>query len=398
MKIKPQTLLLFLETIRLMIFSGLVVLLLLLLTRLINFGAFDLYRLAFKEFSFLDTFYAQRMYSKSQLTVNNNINLVNVGHLKRYEIAELIEKIHKQKPKVIGVDVIFDHSKKDRVDKKLWSALQHENVIGVFAFQNETISKNHAVLDVFRDKLGYANFNFDYYNSVIRSFLAIKTFNDNEYQSFGLKVAQKFVGDEKKLSWRKMDKKSIPINYSGGLEHYNIVEPDTIFAKTELRELKDKIVLLGYMGTPTGNLYDIEDKHFTPLNQEFLGKSSPDTFGIVIHANIIEMLINDKRHWVVPMGLVWSFGLVITFFVLSYFIKLNKKHLSSYIFTRKLLQLGFTIIFIGLSLWLLSKNIYFKITALIWYIVLSLQCVWAYKLLINYLHKKYKWKSYFFQS
>lgn len=394
---KQQTLLLFSDTLKCMVFSGIVLLFLFGLTRLINFGAFDLYRLAFKEFSFLDTFYAER-FAPNDTTKNDDIVLVNVGHLNRGEIAEVMEKVQNSKPKIIGLDVIFDHQKSDAADKRLWQSLQPENVVAAFAFQNRQLLKNHPVLGVFRHKLGYANFNFDSYNSVIRNFQAKKTYEGQAYHSFGLRVAQNFIGLKENIEWSDMDTKSVPINYSGGKERYLTFDAATLLNTESLPELKDKIVLIGYLGTPMGSIYDIEDKHFTPLNQEFLGKSIPDTFGIVVHANIIEMLISSKMHRLVPSWLIFLIGLVLTFISLAFFIKLNSKSLATYMFTRKLTQLGFTILFIGLALWLLSQNIYLKVTVIIWYVVLSIECIWAYKVFSNYTKTKFGWKSYFFQQ
>lgn len=397
MKINKPTQLLLKDTLKCMVFSAAILFALFGATRLVNFGAFDLYRLAFKEFSFLDTYYAQKMAPETS-QVNQQLVLVNVKHLDRKELATLIEKVQLQQPKVIGVDVIFDHQKEVLIDEQLWQALQSENVVSAFAIQKREIIKNDPKLGVFRHKLGYANFNFDAYNSVIRNFQAKKVFDGFEYQSFGLKVAQRYLGRKEKLQWDKMTKKSIPINYSGGHDHYFSFDAEEILQRDSVPVLTDKIVLLGYMGTPTGNPYDIEDRHFTPLNQEFVGKSAPDTFGIIIHANIIEMLINGKRLKEAPVWVLLLVGFILTFIAIAYFIKLNKNKIERFMLVRNLTQLGFTIFFIWVALWLLSVGIYFKITALIWYAVLSIECIWAYKILSNYLKNKFGWESYFYQD
>ena len=64
-------------------------------------------------------------------------------------------------------------------------------------------------------------------------------------------------------------------------------------AKADLSFIKDKIVLLGFMGI---NLNDktFEDIFFTPLNERYAGKSFPDMYGVVIQANIISMILNKK--------------------------------------------------------------------------------------------------------
>ncbi|WP_210423614.1 CHASE2 domain-containing protein [Croceivirga thetidis] len=380
-----------------MLFSAVILFTMFGITRLVNFGAFDLYRLAFKEFSFLDTYYAEKLNSDEQ-KISQSIVLVNVQHQSRAQLANLIELVQQQKPKVIGVDVIFDHEKEPITDEKLWEALQPENVISAFAIQNRQFVKNDPKLGVFRHKLGYANFNFDSYNAVIRTFQAKKIFDGFEFSSFPHRVAQHFLGRQRKIEWKNISDKSIPINYSGGRQYFLTFDADEILESKSLPVLANKIVLLGYLGTPTGNVYDIEDKHFTPLNQEFVGKSAPDTFGLVIHANIIEMLVEQKRLIQVPVWVLLLVGFVLTFVAISYFIKLNKRRIERYMLVRKLTQLCFTIFFVILALWLLSNNIYFKITELIWYTVLSIECIWAYKILSNYMKNKFGWESYFFQD
>ena len=72
---------------------------------------FDPFSNAFKDFSFLDIYYSEKMGGKKK--INPNIILVNIQHKDRYELARLLSKIQEQKPKVIGVDAIF----RDRRDK-----------------------------------------------------------------------------------------------------------------------------------------------------------------------------------------------------------------------------------------------------------------------------------------
>lgn len=380
-----------------MVFSALIVFALFGITKLVNFGAFDLYRLAFKEFSFLDTYYAQKMKADSQ-KINQDIIIINVNHLSRAKLAVLLAEIQREKPKVIGVDVIFNNSKKFLVkNDELQKQLQKENVVSAYAFKNREIIKNEADLGVFRHKLGYANFNFDEYNSIIRNFQPKYNLNGFTYTSFGVRVAQRFYGAQKTFYWEN-NKKSIPINYSGGLNHYYTFEAEEILKQEATPLLEDKIILLGYLGSFIGNVFDIEDKHYTPLNQEFMGKSMPDTFGVIIHANIIEMLINNNELYQSPTWSLILIAFIVTFFSIAYFLRLNKKRIELYMLVRKLTQLGFTILFVWIALWLLSLNIYFKITELIWYVVLSIECIWAYKILSIYLKKQFGWESYFFQD
>jgi len=380
-----------------MVFSATILFALFGITRLVNIGAFDLYRLAFKEFSFLDTYYAQKMAPETK-GFNQQLILVNVGNKSREELVLVLDKIQQQKPKVIGVDVIFDIEKEAEIDNLLQKQLQEPNIISAYAMQRRDLIKNSPKIGIFRHKLGYANFNFDKYNSIIRSFQAEKSFDGFKYTSFGLRVAQAYWGLERKIEWNNMESKSIPINYNGGLERYFSLDVEDVMRLDSIPMMKESIVLLGYLGAPIGNKNDIEDKHFTPLNQEFMAKSAPDTFGVIIHANIIEMLINDNKLNIVPDWALLGLGFILTFIAVAYFIKLNKKHIERYMLVRKLVQLGFTILFIWGALLLLSNDIYLKITGLIWYTVLTIECIWAYKVLSNFLKNKYGWESYFFHD
>jgi CHASE2 domain-containing sensor protein len=56
--------------------------------------------------------------------------------------------------------------------------------------------------------------------------------------------------------------------------------------------IKDKIVIMGFLGERM-DLMSWEDKFYTPLNKKLAGKSNPDMFGVVVHANIISMILNE---------------------------------------------------------------------------------------------------------
>ena len=54
---------------------------------------------------------------------------------------------------------------------------------------------------------------------------------------------------------------------------------------------RDKIVILGFLGEKIGDP-SWADKFYTPLNKKLAGKSNPDMFGVVVHANIVSMILN----------------------------------------------------------------------------------------------------------
>ena len=56
---------------------------------------------------------------------------------------------------------------------------------------------------------------------------------------------------------------------------------------------KDKIVILGYMGSDLSDT-SWDDKLYTPLNMEYAGRTNPDMYGVVVHANILSMILNGN--------------------------------------------------------------------------------------------------------
>ena len=56
--------------------------------------------------------------------------------------------------------------------------------------------------------------------------------------------------------------------------------------------IKDKIVIFGFLVERLGDP-SWSDKFYTPLNKKLAGKANPDMFGVVVHANIVSMILNE---------------------------------------------------------------------------------------------------------
>ena len=97
----------------------------------LNLSIFNPFTGAFKDFSFLDLYYSEKMAS---LKPSKDVVLVNVEHADRFQIQELMAHVQKQKPKVIGMDIIFKDKKDPFVDSLLQLQLNKPNVITAKAF------------------------------------------------------------------------------------------------------------------------------------------------------------------------------------------------------------------------------------------------------------------------
>ena len=57
-----------------------------------------------------------------------------------------------------------------------------------------------------------------------------------------------------------------------------------------------------------------EDKFYTPLNIKYAGRSNPDMFGVVVHANIISMILNEDY-----IGMQSRFSSIVSALVICFF-------------------------------------------------------------------------------
>jgi CHASE2 domain-containing sensor protein len=359
----------------------------------INISFFNPLKKAVKDFSFLDVYYAENFNSNKQ--INTDIVLINIEQRNRIEISQLIESIDNANPKVIGLDVIFKDKRESFSDSILADALNKKNVINSYIIEKDSLITNN---DFFNNdqKNGFVNFNFDNKTSIVRGFKGIITKDDKVHYSFPVMISKQVLASKFDLNrYSKKLKNELSIKFYGNLNSFIHFDFDELMLLEDRSILKDKIVLLGYIGTPTGNNYDVEDKHFTPLNKITAGKSIPDMFGVVIHANIINMLINNDFIFRVSNFWIGIYTLILSFLGVLFFIWLGEKKLISFLFIKKFGLFLFTILLMWLTFWFFKMGVLFRSAPIIGITLLCCSFINYYKFLIKKIQKKYRWKSYF---
>ncbi|APY11155.1 hypothetical protein BWZ22_07820 [Seonamhaeicola sp. S2-3] len=360
-----------------------------LLFTFLNISVLDPFYKAFKDFRFTDIYYS-KIYTNS--SVEKDIIVVNIKQSDRFTIAQAIEKVQQQNPKVIGIDAIFKEPKNTFTDSILKAVLnKYENIVTAYYFEGDSLISNHNYFKTNNENQGFINVNFNNDDKVIRDFLGLK--KPENKLSFATQVALK-AG---KLSQTNAETLSegIPINYFGNLDAFLTFDIDELLdLESSIPSIKNAIVLFGYLGTPTGNAFDIEDKHFTPLNKTFVGKSTPDMFGVLIHANIIKMLTTNSFISKVPKFLIYILAFISTFFIIMLGMKLYKKSELLYDIIIKAIQLIISIALLYLALLLLKQSIYIYITPILVLTVFGLEMIDFYVYLLDYLKKRFKWQSY----
>ncbi len=267
---------------------------------------------------------------------DTNITIVNIGNLSRAEIAMQIMALSRFKPRVIGIDSFFNckDGKTDSVNCPLaydtLSNLMLANAIAEAGnvvmvtkiLQTDSLVKKYGDVAKY-DSIehtdpfirgnayeGYANLDTDAENQedlkICRRFnpkLVLE--NGEEKLAFSVQVATLFDSARTK-KFLSRNKESEVINYRGNVpdvykasavefsNRYTYLDWYQPFDTTSFLPeiITDRIVLMGFMGADmTDTSWD--DKFITPLNKQFAGKTRPDMYGVVVHANIISMILSD---------------------------------------------------------------------------------------------------------
>lgn len=125
-------------------------------------------------------------------------------------------------------------------------------------------------------------------------------------------------------------------------------------AKNHEKIIKDKIVLMGIVplidiSDPT-SLANItyEDTYYTPLNPNYVGRSYPDMYGLMIHANVIAMMLDENYINQSPLWVTITLAIVGTFFSVLFFSYLFNHYEVVYRLGRKTIQfiIGVSMLFI----------------------------------------------------
>lgn len=247
--------------------------------------------------------------------IDTNIVLVNFGNLSRRGIAREIEIIAAHKPKVVGIDCSFRVLKNEEDDSLLAEAMS--KIDNLVLYSKLDFTKN-SLTDEF-DTLLNCHPKFAQYGSSgfcnlitpgVEEYLTCRTFKPVDSvrghieNAFAIEIANHVdPGKTEKFLARKKDVEII--NFRGNKDYFYSLDVTDLLGhddgsgfiqEPELNiSLKDKIVIMGFMGENFGPASDLtrEDKFHTPINKNYAGKAYPDMFGVVVHANIVAMVLND---------------------------------------------------------------------------------------------------------
>jgi CHASE2 domain-containing sensor protein len=377
-------------------------------------------KLLFLNFGFLDPVHAAVHHVKSEFenlitdvgsgkiantTQNAEIYLVNLDTLGRAEIAKVVRRVEKWSPKVIGIDAVFDDplAKPDSSLSNALRGVSNKLVTGTSYSVNrkgEIVENPQQSDSPYKwGTEGYTNFVSASSNEVVRSFLPMKfeyskTNEESILPSFAAAIVKKY--DPNKfgsfIKHRKGVDTSAPevIVYSRSNSQYSVAKAgDILNDSLSFSEFKDKIVLLGYVGNR-------EDLHYSSFNPN---GNSPDMNGVIIHANIIEMILNASYMKRADTSLVLVISFMICFLMMIFFIiQFVKYHLWFHIVFKLVQLLSSIFIFIAGLVIFHVFHLQIQVLLIITPIALAVDVLYFYDSIVQWLHKRYGYKTYFLSS
>ncbi len=278
---------------------------------------------ALEDMQITDQIYSNEKF-REEPDFDTTILIVNFGRLGRKDIARQINIINKYNPKVIGIDTFFGSLKPDTLgDLLLADALSKvENLVLGTKFMAPGdvddpyyyyLKTSHPLFNQYAE-MASVNLIAETAETkqeafkVVREFYPKMQYKDTisgeviEQMAFGVKLASYANPDATERFLARNNEEEI-INYRGNVLTMLTLENRPKFFALDVMDVleenfdpslvKDKIVLLGHVGESFMEPYWIEDKFFTPMNPKYAGRAGLDMYGVVIHANITAMVLNN---------------------------------------------------------------------------------------------------------
>jgi len=292
----------------------------------LNLGIMNPVKLGLKDFDFNDLSYS-KLGKAQNSPLDSNIVVINIGYADREGIALMIDKVASFKPKVIGLDVLFDGPRDHIKDSMLRETVRrNKNLVLAAKYLVDSTEKLIAAENFFLkdgSHYGYTNFPNDD-KETVRAYFPFKKDDKDKHlilPSFSSALVKLYDTTAYKKIEKKSSKKLI-INYTRAVtdrkKQYLVIEgEDMLVNDPDSSAIEGRIALLAYVNIePT----DIEDKKFTPMNEKFAGKSWPDMNGIFVHANIISMVLEKNYIKKVPLWGNLLLAIIVCWLHMSFFI------------------------------------------------------------------------------
>lgn len=242
--------------------------------------------------------------SRSIHTLSNDVTVIALDGCNRDEIATLVSDIRSLKPAAMGLDVLFIWEYEG--DERLISALDScSNLVLPVEVSDAADSLRGSYFYPQLENAHFGAINLDSYSlsQSVRSFWPQLRYGDKVVNSFGSELVS-ISAPDKYNELLSRSKESETISYPSiefpVLNYKDILDSPEQF----IDDIQDKVILMG-------DLNDGSDYHVTPVNV--------GTPGVLIHAYIIDTILNSKYITSTPVWLSWA----IAFLVCLIFVAIN---------------------------------------------------------------------------
>lgn len=219
-----------------------------------------------------------------------DIVLVNATG-QRCEVAEIINLISKDHPKVIGINFLFIEEKDIKCDSNLLQAIdKSDKVVLIEGFENEKhVQSNEKFLapSILSGLTGLSQND----NGIIDSYYRVIDHRSSWEYSFPFHLALQYDSINDSQLAGKSTPKDYTITFYHALNEFKVINGLEEIKKNQ-GVFKNKIVIIGSMGQAEDNVFP------TPVTD----KSTDKTFGTVIIANIVLDILMDLDSKDIPIN------------------------------------------------------------------------------------------------
>lgn len=265
-------------------------------------------RKAVQEFSMTDLYY-QILQETGTPEISKLITIVDMTELiSRRDLALSLEDIESRKPKVVGVDMVFEGRKEDAVGDSMiaFVASRYDNIIWskkLYSYTNDEQEHNDDIRSFFTEELtvkeGVTNMQRQLYGGMKRKLSMAWRLRGKLQPSFIAAVSNDYADRE----IAPLEARDMEINFTPTM--FPVIPADSILMHPEL--ITDHIVLFGAMTEEV-------DMHYTPL-----GKIA----GIELLAYGIQTLM--KQNDILEISGFWFWSVTFIMVMLTYWFRYRRK-------------------------------------------------------------------------
>lgn len=263
---------------------------------------------AVKEFSMTDLYY-QILQETGNPNTSPLITIVDMTELiSRQDLAQALEDIESCRPKVVGVDMVFEGRKEDAAGDSMITAVagHYKNIIWsmkLYDYVDDELEHMTDVRSFFTEdvevKEGVTNMERQLYGGVKRMISLGWRLHGKTKPSFIVSMANEYAGRQV----AETSSTNVEINFTP--TSFTVMPADSVLLHPEL--IADRIVLFGAMNEEV-------DMHYTPL-----GKIA----GIQLLAYGIQTLL--KQNDIVEIKGLWFWGVTFVLVTITYWLRKRRK-------------------------------------------------------------------------